>query len=108
MKLTCNCDHNVPFVISLHVKEHKNCVVVKLPKLSYYAFDQAGIVLPLVSSTLCLCVLEPSVNTLFLSWISGSQKEFEGVFLPSTLLYHSSQFGCTIHSQHEGLNVAEV
>jgi hypothetical protein len=44
----------------------------------------------------------------FLSWIDGSQKEFEGVFLPSILLYHLSQFGCTIHSQPEGLNVAEV
>ena len=44
----------------------------------------------------------------FLSWIDVSQKEFEGVFLPRILLYHLSQFGCTIHSQPEGLNVAEV
>jgi hypothetical protein len=44
----------------------------------------------------------------FLSRIDGSQQEFEGVFLPSILLYHLSQFGCTIHSQREKLNVAEV
>lgn len=57
---------------------------------------------------MCLCVLEPSVTTLFVGWIGGSQKEFEGVFLPSILLYSLSQFGRTIHSQPEEMNMAEV
>jgi len=87
---------------------NKNCVIVELSKLSYYVFHQAGIILPLVSSTVCACVFWSQVLVpFFLSWIVGSQKEFEGVFLPSILLYHLSQFGCTIHSQHEGLNVAK-
>lgn len=40
------CDHNVQFVILLHIKEHKNCVVAELSKLTYYVLHHSGIVLP--------------------------------------------------------------
>jgi hypothetical protein len=96
------------FVILLHIKQHKNCVVAERSKLSYYVLHHAGIVLPLIRALSVPVCSGAKCSLSVFEFDRCRQREFEGVFLPSILLYNLSQFGCTVYSQPEGLNVAEV